>query len=124
MEIIQTILLVGNLVILFFILKKVNKLQIIPNKTVKQTAIEKIEQDEILTDIVEYTINSGFECMVMPNLEGKNTLFIRNKGNEEILPVVTIPFIDKKRGSVEYDYILNHLKEEVKKLKEKFDVKD
>jgi len=122
MEIIQIITNVLILGFLSFIFIKISKIKI-TEEIPKKKAIQNFEKNEILNDVIEFTINSGFECMVLPSFDGKNTLFIKKEDNS-MAPILTIPTIDKKKGTTEYNYILDQIKEEIKKIKEKTNVKN
>jgi hypothetical protein len=98
----------------------------IKNSFIKESPeknFNSIKRDELLEDLVEFTINSGFECMIIPDLEGKNTLFIKGEKNEA-MPIVTIPITNSKKGSEEYNILLNQAKKEIEKFKELLNVKN
>jgi len=86
----------------------------------KTSPIKHYENSEILNDIIEYTINSGFECMVMPNMEDKTTLYVKGK-DDEVIPVCVIPQTEKKKGSLEYNNLLNTVTKVINEFKETLD---
>lgn len=108
----------GFEIYLLFYLKKMNS-NLVSNFE-KTAPIRQYENSEIMNDIIEYTINSGLECMIMPNMEDKTTLYVRGKDGEAT-PVCIIPQTDSKRGSTGYNALLSTVTSVIKKFKEDSD---
>jgi hypothetical protein len=113
--IIQGVTLTSQIVIFMYLLKirkNINNLYEDYTNNSPQRSIQKLEENKLMNDIVEYALNSDLECMVMPNEQDQTTLFVRSK-KDNILPVCIIPFIEYEKESKDYQNILTSIKGEV-----------
>jgi hypothetical protein len=79
---------------------------------IPQRTILKMEDDDLITDSVELALQYGLECMVMPDVQDRPTLFVRGK-DDQVMPVCIIPQVKEKRKSPEYNFVLDQIKKEI-----------
>jgi hypothetical protein len=107
-------------IIFYFVLKNFKETRIFHKSWLEdspQRTIKKIENNPLMDDIVEYTINSGIECMIMPDLNNKSTLFARDKSNNNIVSVTSIFQTDADKNSKNYVEALKQMKDKVDEFK-------
>jgi hypothetical protein len=78
-----------------------------------QREIKKIDNNEIMSFIVEYALNSGLECLVMPDTQETSALFARNRITNGIMPVCRIVQTSFNKDSSEYNDFLEKIKNEI-----------
>jgi hypothetical protein len=114
--IIQSVALLLQIIGLFYLLrlyKKTSNFQKVYTEDNPQRVIRKIESNQLMNDVVEYALNSGLECMVMPGDEDNSALFARNRISNDMISVCIIVNTNFEKDSKEYNLILNNLKEEI-----------
>jgi hypothetical protein len=66
-----------------------------------------------MSDTVEYALNSGLECMIMPDGSDTSALFARNRNTNDISSVCKIIQTDFEKNSSEYIFLLEQIKKEI-----------
>jgi hypothetical protein len=104
--------LAATLSIAIIIYKKINSLNEIYNKDNAQRHVSRLAENDILRELTEYAVNSGLECLIMPDGANRPTLFVRDSENESIIPICVVPQVEKSAGA-EYNKVLENLQQVV-----------
>jgi hypothetical protein len=80
-----------------------------------QRIIKKFEKNTLMDDIVEYTINQGLECIIMPDANDKTNLLVKDISNDTIIPICEIPQVNvPERNTPTYADMISEMREKVK----------
>jgi hypothetical protein len=110
----------SQILLVYFVLKNFKKIQIFYKEWLEdspQRTIRKIENNPLMDDVVEYTLNSGIECMVMPDVNDRSTLFARDKSNDNVIPITQVYQTSEDRNSKDYSAILKKMTDRVDEFK-------